>query len=119
MKRTAEEWAQFVGYTCADFCPARGYAMDEYDGRPRLENIAGMVENMKLNVTWNESLQLMNYDLFNEVHSILEWNNCHTENIAFSLAFGDAAAVMDALKTIHYMGQNHAITAGAKYPTAV
>ena len=109
MKRTAEEWARFVNYTCADFCPPRGYTMNDYNGRARLENIAGMIENMRINVTYSEALQLMNRETFDEVSSILEWDNCHTENIAFSLAFGDADAILEALQTVHCMGQSHAI----------
>ena len=109
MKRTPEEWAEYISYTCMDHCPARGYRMDEYDGRPRLENIAAMVDDLRLNVNHNEALQLANKETFEEIRRILEWDNCHTENAAFGLAFGDSAAIMDALRAVHAMGQGYAI----------
>lgn len=113
--RTPEEWARFVNYTCRDI-GRNGYNMRDYYGRQRMEDIAQMIEALKLNVTYDETLQLMDREQFDAVYKILEWDNCHTENLAFSLAFGDAAAVFDALRTIHYAGQNYAIDNELKYP---
>lgn len=108
-KRTPEEWARFVAYTCEQISPCKGYTMSQYNSFYRLEKIAGMVEALKLNTNYRDELQLMNKDTFDETRSILEWDNYHTENIAFCLAFGDAAAIVEALQTVHYMGQSHAI----------
>jgi len=114
-----KEIAETIAGICDECAPARGYTMTEYDGRKRLEVIAEMVDALRDDVPPAVRMQLTHIETFGAVAEVLEWNNCHTENIAFSLAFGDADAVLEALRTVHYMGQNHAITAGAKYPTAV
>jgi len=116
---TPEQIADIIANTCDKFAPAQGYTMNDCNGRARLENIAGMVDALHDDTPPAVRMQLTHIETFTAVYEALEWNNNHTANIAFSLAFGDADAVLEALRTVHYMGQNHAITAGAKYPTAV
>lgn len=116
---TPEKWARFVCYVCECASPRNGYAYDEYNGRARLQDIAVMVDALRLNTNYSKSLELMDRDKFDAVYTILEGDNCHTGNLAFCLAFGDADAVMGALLTVHYMGQNYAIDNNLKYPQTV
>lgn len=111
-----EEIAEIIAGICDEYAPPRGYTMTEYDGRKRLEVIAEMVDALRDDVPQAVRMQLTHIETFTAVFEVLEWNNNHTESIAFSLAFGDSDAVLDALLTIHTAGQNYAIGRRAQRP---
>ena len=114
-----EEIAETIADICAPHMPARGYTGDEYNGARRVQAIAEAVDALHDNTPPAVRAQLTHPETFEAVHAVLEWYNCHTENIAFTLAFGDGAAVFDALQTVHMMGQAYAIDAGAEHPRAL
>ena len=116
---TPDEIADEVKRICSDIHPCKGYTMSEYDGPRRIENISRMVCALHENIREHEKLQLADEDQFNAVYQILEWDNWHTENIAFSLAFGNESAVFNALQNVHYMGQSYAIYNNLKRPELV
>lgn len=107
--RTPEQIADIVKESCANIGPRRGYTGNDYDGARRVSDIAKMTNAIRENISEHERLQLADLEQFEAVYNILEWDNFHTENIAFCLAFGDGCYLLDALKTVHVMGQNHAI----------
>ena len=113
---TPEELADQVTTICENIGPARGYNLNEYNGRPRLENIAAMVHALRENIRQHEKLQLADAEQVEAVSNILEWDNAHTENLAFRLAFGDDEQTLDALLTVHYMGQSFALENKLQHP---
>lgn len=110
-----DEIAEIIAGICREYAPARGYTMDEYDGRKRLEVIAEMVDALRDDVPTAVRMQLTHIETFTAVSEVLEWDNNHTENMALALAFGDSDAVLDALLTVHSAGQNYAIRRRAQY----
>ena len=109
---TPEEIADQVITICDIFSPRDGYTMKDYYSGKRLENIARMVYTMHDGlgeIDHHERMQLEDEEQFNAVYKILECENAHTASLAFSIAFGDEWAIENALKTIHHMGQAHAI----------
>lgn len=108
---TPEEIADKVKEICAGVRPAHGYAGNDYEGARRVSDIAEMLHrlNQHENIDTNLRLQLADHEQFEAVYNILEWDNFHTENIAFALAFGDEWDVLGALQSVHYMGQSFAI----------
>jgi len=111
-----EEIAETITGICDEYAPARGYTMTEHDGRKRLEVIAEMVDALRDDIPPAVRMQLTHIETFTAVSEVLEWDNNHTENIAFALAFGDSSAVLDALLTVHYCGQSYAIGRRAQRP---
>lgn len=111
---TPEEIAEKVKSICAGVGPVHGYTGKQYDGARRVSDIAEMLHRLNdcENVDLNLRLQLADEEQFEAVYNILEWDNYHTENIAFSLAFGDEWATLSALQSIQYMGQSYAIYNG-------
>ena len=113
-----EEIAKTIAGICDKFAP-NGYRMDEYDGRKRLEVIASMVDALRDETPAAMRAQLTHTETFAGVYEVLEWSNCHTENLALQLAFGDSDAVFDALGAVHHMGQCFALYGGLKRPELI
>ena len=108
---TPEEIAEKVKAICAGVGPVHGYTGKQYDGARRVSDIAEMLHRLNQieNVDINLRLQLADEEQAEAVIEILEADNCHTENLAFSLAFGDEYHTLMALEAVHYMGQSYAI----------
>lgn len=108
---TPEEIAENVKEVCSCVGPLRGYTGKQYDGARRVSDIAEMLHRLQQveNININLRLQLADVEQFEQVYKILECDNCHTENLAFSLAFGDEYYTLSALEAVHYMGQSYAI----------